>query len=313
MPRIPEPLVLLILTGGLIGATFPLGKLAGEAGIAPVVWSFLIAIGSALTLSIMLALRRRWLSFDAHSLRFYIVGGVVSYAAPNFLVFTVIPHLGAGFTSILFTLSPIVTLVLATIMRTRQPTKLGIFGIGIGFGGALLIVLSKGQIGRPAEPIWLAVSLLIPLTLAIGNVYRTLDWPPNSEGLALAVGTNGAAAIALAGLSLVGVGNLPLGPAIASPGLVAAQIAISALMFSFFFRLQRIGGPIYLSQIGYVAAAVGLAAGSLLGEKYGLATWLGALIVAVGVALTTVAQSKEQAPQGANSSTSAASPLAAPR
>jgi hypothetical protein len=28
-------------------------------------------------------------------------------------------------------------------------------------------------------------------------------------------------------------------------------------MFVFFFRLQVVGGPVYLSQMGYVAAALG--------------------------------------------------------
>ena len=57
MPAIPAPLRLLLATGALIGATFPLGKLAGAAGISPVGWSFLIAAGSAATLSIALARR----------------------------------------------------------------------------------------------------------------------------------------------------------------------------------------------------------------------------------------------------------------
>ena len=32
-------------------------------------------------------------------------------------------------------------------------------------------------------------------------------------------------------------------------------------MFAFYFRLQAVGGPVYLSQIGYVGAAVALATG----------------------------------------------------
>ena len=43
-----------------------------------------------------------------------------------------------------------------------------------------------------------------------------------------------------------------------------------------------VGGPVYLSQIGYVAAAVGLFSGTLfLGERYGLLTWLGAAVIIV--------------------------------
>jgi drug/metabolite transporter (DMT)-like permease len=62
-------------------------------------------------------------------------------------------------------------------------------------------------------------------------------------------------------------------------------------MLALFFRLQQVGGPVYLSQIGYVAAAVGLVSGTLvLGERYPAATWLGALVVVAGVALVTWSQ-----------------------
>ena len=62
-------------------------------------------------------------------------------------------------------------------------------------------------------------------------------------------------------------------------------------MFVFFFRLQAVGGPVYLSQIGYVGAAVGLVSGVLfLGESYGLVTWFGALVITIGIILTTKAQ-----------------------
>jgi drug/metabolite transporter (DMT)-like permease len=92
-------------------------------------------------------------------------------------------------------------------------------------------------------------------------------------------------------LSLLWNGSLPLSAALAVPGLLLAQVAISAAMFAVFFRLQSVGGPVYLSQIGYVAAAVGLGTGTLvLGEHYGLLTWLGAVVVAVGVLVTTRAQ-----------------------
>lgn len=75
------------------------------------------------------------------------------------------------------------------------------------------------------------------------------------------------------------------------PFLVIAQIAASSAMFAFFFRLQQVGGPVYLSQIGYVAAAVGLIVGVMfLGERYALLTWLGAAIIAVGVSITTKAR-----------------------
>ena len=77
------------------------------------------------------------------------------------------------------------------------------------------------------------------------------------------------------------------------PVVVLAQMTAAAAMFAFFFRLQAVGGPVYLSQIGYVAAAIGLIAGELfLGERYQLLTSLGAPFVTVGVIMTTKAQKR---------------------
>jgi drug/metabolite transporter (DMT)-like permease len=288
-----SPLPLLLATGGLIGATFPLGKLAGEAGVAPLVWSFLIAAGSALVLVAALMMRREAVAFDLRHLRYDLIAGIVSLAIPNALVFSVIPRLGAGFTSILFTLSPIITLAFSAMLRLRPTTPLGVAGIAVGLAGALVIVMSKGQVDRPAEPAWLIVALLIPVSLATGNVYRTLYWPPGASGLRLAAGMNVAAALVLALASLLLLGEFPVAAVASTPALSLLQVASSAAMFAFFFPLQAVGGPVYLSQIGYVAAAVGLASGSLLlGESYGALTWLGAAIVAAGVAMTTFAQVK---------------------
>jgi drug/metabolite transporter (DMT)-like permease len=78
------------------------------------------------------------------------------------------------------------------------------------------------------------------------------------------------------------------------PLLVAAQVASASAMFVFFFRLQAVGGPVYLSQIGYVGAAIGLFAGTLfLDETYEALTWVGALVIVVGVSMTTKAQSQK--------------------
>jgi drug/metabolite transporter (DMT)-like permease len=61
-------------------------------------------------------------------------------------------------------------------------------------------------------------------------------------------------------------------------------------MYLTFFRLQAVGGPTYLSQIGYVAAAVGVGVGvAFLGERYPPMVWAGVAVVAAGIALATFA------------------------
>ena len=227
----------------------------------------------------------------AARLRYFTIAAAISYAIPNLLMFSAIPHLGAGYTGIMFTLSPVVTLTLSLLLGVRKPNALGIAGIVVGFAGAVLVAVTRGEAGRPAELFWVGIGLLLPVSLALGNIYRTLDWPEGAGTLELAAGSHLAAAVLLiAGILLSGsAGSFSLLPSL--PLLVAGQVGSASLMFVFFFQLQRVGGPVYLSQIGYVGAAVGLFSGTLLlGERYGLLTWAGALVIAAGVAMTTKAQ-----------------------
>lgn len=291
--RLPEPLFLLLVTGGLLGTTFPLGSLAAGGGVPPAVWALLTSGGGAAVLALGLAARRRHLAVAPPYLRFYLGVGLLSYVFPNLLVFASIPHLGAGLTSVMYTLSPILTLALSALLRVRRTSPLAAAGIAVGLAGALLIVFGKGQVDRPAEPFRLALALLIPVTLACGNVFRTLAWPPGADGGVLAIGSNLAAALVLAGVvaTTTGLGSLST---LAGPATVTlTQVVCTALMLVFYFRLQVAGGPVYLSQISYVAAAIGLTTGTLLlGETYGAATWFGALVIAAGVGMTTLGQSR---------------------
>ena len=50
--------------------------------------------------------------------------------------------------------------------------------------------------------------------------------------------------------------------------MVALQVAVSAVMFVMFFRLQQVGGPTCLGQVGYVAAAVGVGVGVGVGPGF---------------------------------------------
>lgn len=282
---------LLVITGALLGLTLPFGKMAGAAGVAPSLWALVISMGAGGVLLVYMILRGQRVGLDPGRLRYFTIAAAISYAIPNLLMFSAIPHLGAGYTGIMFTLSPVITLTLSTLMRVRRPTPLGMAGIAVGFVGALIVAWTRGEAGKPADLFWVVMGLCIPLSLAIGNIYRTIDWPKDAGTTELAVGSHLAAAVMLTVIILFRGDFASAGGLASSPLLVVAQVLASALMFVFFFRLQHVGGPVYLSQIGYVAAAVGLISGTLyLGETYGLATWLGAAIITIGITMTTKAQ-----------------------
>jgi drug/metabolite transporter (DMT)-like permease len=284
---------LFFVTGGLLGLTLPLGKLAGQAGVPPTVWALTISLGAGALLALARALSGHLAMPSGAEWRFYVVAGLISYALPNLLMFSVMPHVGAGFTGLFFTLSPVATLTLAVLLRVQRTSRLGVIGIAIGFLGAVVVSATRGQLGAPAGLGWIALGMLVPLFLAAGNIYRTVAWPPGGHPIALAAGSHLAAA-AMLGLLLLGTGQIGAAATLAAvPGLAMTQAAAAAATFAVFFRLQAVGGPVYLSQIGYVAAAVGLVSGvAFLGERYGLATWTGAGLICLGVALATRAQAR---------------------
>ena len=290
-PLLQSPALLLLAVGTLLGLNFPLGKLAQAAQVPAVLWAALISLGASTLLGAWLLLRRRPVVCDAQHLRYFVITALVSYALPNLLVLAAMAHLGSGPTAMMFTLSPLFTALLSRLAGLRAPARLEYWGIAIGFGGALLVALARGEAGRPAAWLWVGVGLLIPLLLALGNVYRSLDWPPRADGPWLAVGSHGVAALLL--LALCALTGAWRGlPALAGvPWLAAAQVAAAVLMFPLFFRLQALGGPVLLSQIGTVGAGVGVAVGAgLLGERYPPLVWGGVALIALGIGLTVWAR-----------------------
>ena len=296
-----RPLLLLIGTGAALGCNFPLGLLAARAGIDPALWAAVISLGAGL---IMLGISRtleKTVPGGGPVLAFAVTSGLISYVVPNFLTFAAIPKIGSGLVAIMFALSPVVTALLSIVLRVRPPSLLGLGGIGFGLAGALVIILSRnaGYAGGPSP--WLLVSVLIPVFLGAGNVYRTLAWPKGAGPMRLAALTNLAAVPPLLIAAALWTGGIDVGPLLAVPGLVAAQLAASTTMFIMFFRLQQVGGPTYLSQIGYVGAAVGVGFGvAVMGETYPAMVWTGVAVVAAGITISTLAQLRGANPHGAN-------------
>ena len=285
--------LLLLGTGAALGLNFPIGKLALAAGVTPALWAAVISLGAGLAMLFIVAVTERKNPSRTSTFYFAIISGFLSYVVPNFLTYSVIPKIGSGLAAIMFALSPVVTALLSLLLRVRPPNLLGIFGITLGLAGAGIIIFSRNADFSSSATLWILAALLIPIFLGAGNVYRTMAWPFGASPRKLAAHTNLAAVPFLALAVYVQTGAFDLAPLAGIPGLVALQLAVSTVMFLMFFRLQQIGGPTYLSQIGYVAAAVGVVIGVLyFGEIYPRSVWIGAGVIAVGIAFSTLAQAR---------------------
>lgn len=285
-----RPLPLLLVTGLAFGCNFPLGKLAAQAGIHPALWAAVICLGAGLAVLAAASAFERSPPVPG-VLRYASISSIISNVVPLTLTFAAIPHIGSGLAAILVATSPVTTALLSMLLKVRPPGLLGLAGIAVGLAGAVIIILGRHAGVSGAEARWLFLAALIPVFLGIGNVYRSVAWPPGAAPMRLGAAINLAAVPPLLIIVLVW-GGLDLAPLVKVPGLAAAQLAASTVMYLTFFRLQAVGGPTYLSQIGYVAAAVGVGVGvAFLGERYPPMVWLGVAVVAAGIALATIAQS----------------------
>lgn len=286
-----RPLVLLLVTGLAFGANFPLGKLAVAAGVNPALWGAVICLGAGL--AVLAAARAFEEPAPVQGLyRYAAISSVISNVIPLALTFAAIPHIGSGLTAIMVATSPVTTAILSMVFGVRAPGPLGLLGIAVGLSGAVTIILARNagfEAGSEAAR-WLLLAALIPVFLGAGNVYRTVGWPRGAGPMRLGATINLVAVLPLLALAWA-LGGLDVTPLARIPGIVAAQLGASTVMYLTFFRLQAVGGPTYLSQIGYVAAAIGVAVGvAFLGERYPPMVWAGIGVVALGIALTTLAQ-----------------------
>jgi drug/metabolite transporter (DMT)-like permease len=276
-----NPFALLIGTGAALAAIAPLGKLAQDAGINPFLWVLCISLIPGLALF--------WAAFGGGAAwrnpklwRFGFVSGIFANVIPLTLVLFAIPHIGSGLGGLMFALSPVVTAIISTVLRVRPPTLPLVAGVAMGFAGAVIIVASRNSLALPEAPQWLLAALVVPVSLAIGNVYRTAFWPEGATPMQVGVVVNLAIVPVMAALAIWWGGGWQ--PMLTNLGLSAAQWLASIIMLTLFFRLQLAGGPTYLSQIGYVAATVSLTVGALVfKESYPTQVWLGAALIIAGI------------------------------
>lgn len=280
---------LLITSGMLLGFTFPLAKLANQADIPATTWVILNSLGACITLLPLLLFtgQLRWPS--GRQWRYVLIAGPLTFAVPNLLVFLVVPKVGAGYGGIMFALSPVCTMLLAHLIGMGQMNRLRYLGLLLGVSGAVGISLSRNHLSTPTDTLWVMIAALLPVVLALGNIYRSIDWPAHASPELLAFWSHALAVCVYAVAALAINSHPPWHSFTAYPQLTGTQLLLAGLIAPLIFRLQRFGGPILLSQIGYVAAGASLVVATLImDEYYPLVTWLCALMILVGVIISVM-------------------------
>ena len=294
-PSAPSPLgadparavLFLLVTGALLGTSTNLAKIATGRGLDPLAFLAWSIVGASVLLGAITLARGVRPPAGRRAVEYYLVAAFVTVAASNLIFFAAVPRVGASFVALAIAFPPLLTYLGALCLAMERLSAIRAAGVGLALAGAALLAVLKLR-APDAEAGWIALTLVGPVLLAIGNLYRTLRWPPGASPEALAPGMVATAALmllaagAVPGLTL----RLPLDPA--ALGLVAVQAAVFAGQFLGLFALQRAGGPVLLSLLGAVGALVGVpVAIGLLGEAPPPGLAPAAVLIAAGIALVT--------------------------
>lgn len=281
-----NPIALLLAVGLLLAVNLGVAKSAHDAGASALLVALASTGGAGAVLLAAAIANGRPLAPTPGRLLFYMVAGGISYALPNLLVFAAAGRIGPGFAAMLHTVVPSLTYLVAIGWGIDRLAPRRALGLGLGMIGAATLVVARLGFSTDAESAALLVALIAPVSIALGNVLRSRFWPAGALPLDIAPGLLLAAAAQLGLVLLAKPEAAPPLPPGMEVDLLAAQAVVSAAYYALYFRLQHMAGPVYLSQIGYVATGFALPFSVLLlGERVSLPMLAGLGLVVVGIVL----------------------------
>ncbi|WP_244537322.1 DMT family transporter [Methylobacterium pseudosasicola] len=288
MPAVaPTAYGLLLSTGALLGLTTVMAGLASSLGWHPIGFLFWSALGGGLVLTAAAGLAGERLRPSSALLRYGLWAGLLSFALPNILSFAAILHVGAGFVALCLAFPPLLTYGLALVLGMDRVSVPGVVGMALGLGGAVLFAASR-LTGAEGGGIWAGLALAAPVSVAAGNIYRTVAWPTGTSPRLLAPVMVLVAAVMIGAYAILAAVPLFAVPATGTLALLPVQAAIIAATYGLFFVLQKVSGPVGLSQIGWIGAITGKGlAVTLLGESFPPVLALAIPLILAGIVLVS--------------------------
>ncbi|GHA86157.1 DMT family transporter [Modicisalibacter luteus] len=276
----------LLLVGTLLALSFVVAKLADAAGAPRLTFLVVAMLGAGCLLLGAARCQRQPTPLTRRTLEYAAISGML-FALPNAMGFLAVRHVGAGFVSLSFAFPILVTWFLAVMLKLEPLRLARLSGVLLGLAGGVLVGLDKAS-GTQSSWGWAAIVLAMPVIIATGNLYRTLRWPTDAAPVFLAALMMFGAAASLLPFVLFFEAEQAAGllSSAAVIRLLAMETGVFTVLYLFYFMLQKLAGPVYLSQIGTVAALIGTII-AVLGLGESLPSHLGwaATLIVVGTAL----------------------------
>jgi drug/metabolite transporter (DMT)-like permease len=296
-----RPIFLLVFLGSSWGLYFSMLKIAVLSGISYTGILILATVGVAIGMSAIALLRRRKPEFRPRHHLFYLVCALTGYLLPMIVELFVIKHMPAGMLTLIVSIAPLATLLLAWLMKTDIINLPKVAGILVGAIAIFAILLPDAHFGAAVAWRWLLLALIVPVCYAIHHNFTARCWPVGSDSYQVACGE----ALYAAGLLIVFASFNWQWQDVESwnrgHSAILFMALISLIDIYIYFELIRIKGPIYTSHANYIMVVSGVIWGMLIfDERPSSMMWFSAFLLIGSLYLVSKARpGKQEASAGA--------------
>jgi drug/metabolite transporter (DMT)-like permease len=276
--------VALLGCGALVALSTNLAKVAYQQGLAPLPFLTWSLAGATLLLGCVFFSKHQRPLINKKAIKYYFIAGFFSVAGSNLIFFSAVAHVGVSFVALVISLPPILTYVAALMLGMERFNGWRAAGVCFALVGAVILVSAQWSLPE-TNRLWLLITLIGPVLLASGNIYRTRHWPVGAKAGALAPAMLLAATTTLLLVATITPElSLHVLINIQNSLLIVLQSILFAGQFLLLFVLQRLGGPVFLSLTGAVSTAFAIPFAMLLFDEPMLPTLApSAIFILVGI------------------------------
>ena len=286
-------LAMLLTIGVLWGLQFAMLKIASSAGYPEinVLMATLVLLSIAFVLIVIV--RREFFSINRERAIFILITCLLGYVIPLLAGIYAAPHIKAGVLILVISLTPMVSIATALLLRSERVSLARILAVFLGALSITLVLWPELELPGWGKAFWIAVAFLVPLTYGIESVYIDIKWPKGLSALQMvAAETTGAMVFVLPLFLIFGdltLTSFDLGKAELAIAIFAAAGVIESILF---FYLIRDTGGVLVSFGSFVSLFAGVAWGIILfSESYGATVWLAVAVLAVALFLAAADRS----------------------
>lgn len=289
--------MLLIFLGSSWGLYFSMLKIAVLSGISYVGILTLTTVGVGIGMSAIALLRGRKPQFKLRHNIFYLVCALSGYLLPMIAELLVIAHMPAGLLTLIVSISPLATLLIAWLMKTDIINLPRVAGIVLGAFAIFAILLPDAHISAAVAWHWLLIALFVPVSYSIHHNFAARCWPAGSDSYQVACGEAIFASLILIVFSLFNWQWQDVQSWNQGHNAILFMAAISLVDIYIYFELIRLKGPIYTSHANYFMVISGVLWGMVMfAERPSPLMWISALLLVASLYLIGKSKAKEDKP-----------------